>query len=268
MKKILGFLIITISLFNAHNLCAFSLKPTQDFFIGIPLASYEYREPSFMKDKGYFYGIMASIAHYDPFMLKAEAVYARAKVDYKSKSTGVEHGNHDYRIELRTLAGLPIALQNQARLIPYLGFGLRFFEDDSTGRVTNTGAWGYNRESNYLYLPIGIEWWKNLNGTWQSRLTIEYDQLWHGFQESDLSMGGLFDITNKQNHGHGFKGQLKIIYANHSRNYFIEPYFHYWNINRSKPAIDGVTFNPDVIFTGVEPHNITREVGMVFGLLV
>ena len=268
MNKCVLLLTTLLCLAVSSTVSAFSLDPSSELFIAIPLAHYEYREPSFMKDHGYFYGLSLSMAHYEPFMLKGEAIFAQGKVDYKSKSTGNEKNDQDGRIELRTLLGLPIAMQEQGKLIPYVGFGFRFFRDDSSSRISSTGAWGYNRESNYLYLPLGLEWWVNLNTDWQTRLTIEIDPLWHGFQESDLSSGGFLDITNKQTSGYGIKLQYKFIVAKQQRNYFIEPYFHYWNIKHSKPAIDYVTFDPDAIYTGREPHNLTREAGLTLGVLL
>ena len=106
---------------------AFSLHPEYDLFLGAPLYWYQYREPTFMKDRGVFYGIESSIAHYDPIMLKAALTLTYGHVDYTSKKTGRVHNNNDIRIETRTLAGLPIFSMKNALYIPYFGFGYRFF---------------------------------------------------------------------------------------------------------------------------------------------
>ena len=146
-----------------------------------------------------------------------------------------------------------------------LALVIAFSVDDSSGRVSTTGASGYNRESNYLYLPFGIKWWKNLSETWQIRTTLEVDPLWHGFQESDISQ---LDGTNKQDSGYGFNLSLKLIHGLNGINYYIQPFFHYWNIKRSEMSIDSVTFDPDIVMTAVEPHNITRQAGIVVGILL
>ena len=42
------------------------------------------------------------------------------------------------------------------RLTPYLGAGYRYLFNEGSGRRTTTGHFGYDREANYYYSPIGV----------------------------------------------------------------------------------------------------------------
>ncbi len=193
----------------------------------------------------------------DKQFMRSELRCAFGLVDYNSNGTGSAQGEYDWYIEARVLVGKDWAVDD-AVFAPYTGLGYRYLLNDGRG-ITSTRNWGYRRESNYLYLPIGITHRMALPD--QARLvsTLEYDHLLAGKQISRLSDGGwgYSDVTNKQASGHGLK--WSILYE--KDNWAIGPYAHYWNIGQS----DIVPEIRHGIPTGkwlLEPKNNTVELGL------
>jgi len=72
----------------------------------------------------------------------------------------------DYILEFRGLAGYDFPVSKASFLTPYAGIGYRYLNDDSSGKVASTGALGYERESNYIYSPIGVKFIADLKKGW------------------------------------------------------------------------------------------------------
>lgn len=233
-----------------------NLKTQTGNDMGLSLSSYQYQEPGFMSSKGIKMGLdlhATKVLQNDQF-IRGDLRYAFGSVDYNG--SGSASGEPDWYIEARGLVGKDWAI-NDAVLAAYTGVGYRYLFNDGRG-ITSTGFWGYRRESNYFYLPIGINHRRALND--QARLvsTLEYDHLLAGKQISRLSDGGYgdSDITNNQSSGYGLK--LSIMYE--KRKWAIGPYAHYWNIGQSDLSIvfrNGIPF-----MIGAEPKNDTVEFGL------
>jgi len=92
--------------------------------------------------------------------------------------------------------------------------------------------------------------------------TLEYDYLIEGRQKSyttDIVGGSLTytsDLTNLQRSGHG----LRLGLAYETRHWSLSIFHHMWNIARSD---DGTYTSTSLVHTGYEPHNITRETGLL-----
>lgn len=197
--------------------------------------------------------------------IRGELRYAFGTVDYNSNDTGSASGNPDWYIEARGLFGKDWVIKD-AVFSPYTGFGYRYLFNDGRGLSCNgsTCFWGYRRESNYFYLPLGIVHRMMING--QARLvsTLEYDLLLVGKQISRLSDGGYgdSDITNNQSRGYG----LKLSFMYEKDNWAIGPYASYWNIGESDWVPEyrnGVpVLQNGFPVGGVEPNNNTVEFGL------
>lgn len=192
----------------------------------------------------------------DNLIFRGDLRYAFGTVDYNSNGTGSASGEPDIYIEARALVGKDQVI-NDAVLSPYIGLGYRYLFNDGRG-ITNTGYGGYRRESNYIYLPLGIIHRRWLNDQASLESTLEYDQLLAGTQVSSLSDTGLgySDATNSQSNGYGLKLSVKYQKAN----WAIGPYLYYWDIGQS----DIVPEIQNGVPTGyglVEPKNNTVEFG-------
>lgn len=251
-------LLLTATLARAD---ATTLKTQTGKDMGLTLSSYQYQEPGLMSLKGGKMGLEfhATKALQNDQFIRGDFRYAFGMVDYTSNGTGSKTGDLDLYIEARVLAGKDLVI-NDAVLSPYAGFGYRYLFHDGRGVSCTAGQcyFGYRRESNYLYLPIGIIHRSSLKGEARLVGTLEYDHLLQGKQISRLSDGGVgySDVTNNQNRGYG----LKLSVMHEKGDQAIGPYAHYWNISRSNVVPEIQNGLP----TGrrlVEPENNTIELG-------
>ncbi len=140
-------------------------------------------------------------------------------------------------------------------IAPYSGLGYRYLANDLRG-YTSTGAVGYRRISSYIYLPVGLA--HRMRAGAQGRLvtTFEYDYLIEGTQRSFTSDAGYRnDLLNQQRSGHG----LRLAVAYEETHWSISAFVHQWDISRSDV---GTYTDGTLVYTGIEPHNITREAGV------
>ncbi|MFH2069324.1 MAG: autotransporter outer membrane beta-barrel domain-containing protein [Candidatus Omnitrophota bacterium] len=225
--------------------------------LGIGVSGFTYDEPGLMKEEGVLVGLKASYAHRRKLMLKAEAEIGFGTVSYDGSTWGgdpVTADGGDYKWELRGLVGYDF-VKGTVLLTPYTGIAYRYLNDQLSG----VGA--YERESNYYYSPIGLEINKEFANGWSWNTTLEYDIFWNGLQVSHLSDvdPGLNDIKNDQTDGYGYRISMKFQNKN---GFGIEPYYRYWDIKQSDPAI--VTYEGTPVGIGVEPKNNSREIGIMF----
>jgi len=237
---------------------------------------FTYKEPIFnLEDEGLMYGVYGAYTARPPEddalfsnivnMYKVDGRFAYGKIDYSSTPSGTLDNITDYTFEFRGILGKDYSLDRQTLITPYIGFGFRYLNDDTGGKQTTTGAYGYERESRYLYFPAGATLTHQLKDNWLLDLTAEYDIFIRGLQKSHLSdvPGGYPDLKNKQNSGFGVRGSVKLTKQTRDINFFLEPFIRYWHIDDSETATaTGSTF----IVTGLEPENKTTEFGARFGL--
>jgi len=241
-----------------------SLNTQSGNTIGLSLSSYEYQEPGVMSLKGVKMGVdlhAVKVAEdRDNLIFRGDLRFAFGNVDYNSDTTGSASGEPDWYIEGRALFGKDWDIEN-AVLSPYTGLGYRYLFNDGRGTscVGSTCYFGYRRESNYIYLPVGIIHHRALSGQASLQSTLEYDFLLAGKQVSRLSDGGAgySDVTNNQSSGYG----LRLSFMYQKDKWAIGPYAYYWNIGES----DVVPEIQNGVPTGnglVEPKNNTVEFGV------
>lgn len=137
---------------------------------------------------------------------------------------------------------------------PILGLGYRWLYDDSGGRLTSTGFSSYDRQSQYLYLPIGAIY----KVTDSFKVKAQYNYLIYGKQTSYLSdIPGFSDIENDQNNGWGV--DVTFDYRPF-RNIGFHTFFRYWDIDDSETTVGFILGT--AAFTAIEPMNQTVEAGV------
>ena len=251
------------------------------FEVDAELFSFRYKEPGVMKDAGTmsgFYGRYTYRPSFDELfytkiinLYRMEGRYSMGEVDYKAENNAEIKNIDDWSAELRGIFGKEY-VDGPFTTIIYSGAGYRYLNDNSSGRrsrVGNVNYYGYQRESNYYYLPIGLEFSNQINDSWSVAILGEYDWLVHGLQISHLSDGNQFlstrndDAENEQNHGYGLRASLRLIRESGIVDLIFEPFIRYWNIEDSEIVsifVDGSTTN------GLEPANNTIETGLKIGL--
>ena len=233
--------------------------------VGTEISHITYDEPGVMEEKGVMSGLFGSYAYHNNYMLRAEGRFSYGQVDYNGKlSNGTPYTINsidDYILEFRGLGGYDFPILTTTILMPYIGFGYRYLNDDSSFDPA-----GYERESNYLYSPIGIEIITPFKNGWSIGFTFEYDYFWKGVQKSHLSdvNPSFNDVENDQNDGYGLRGSVEFQKKGDKVDYLIEPFIRYWNIDRSENA--NITYAGTLWGYGWEPENDSTEIGVKLGV--
>lgn len=244
--------------------------------IGFEFNKFRYEEPIFdLVDQGNLFGVYGSYTFrpaksdniYEDIVnvYKVEARFNYGTVDYESTSGTIDDIT-DWTYEIRLLGGKDFLLAQDFRITPYIGFGFRYLNDDSGGKQTSTGAFGYEREAHYFYIPLGVEVTTRINEQWSIVPTVEYDVFIQGSQDSHLSdvPGGYPDLKNKQHQGYGIRGSLRIIKEMKPFSLVVEPYIRYWNIEDSD-TVSAV--GSAIAVSGLEPANKSTEYGIRLGAM-
>ena len=267
MRKLLGLLLCFVFVSVANCFAGpGSLKPRHVLELAPEVFYFSYKEPGVMKENGVMYGLLASYAYrnINNIMLKAEGRGSGGTVDYKN--SGTLNDIPDFSMEFRGLGGYDIETNQNLTITPYLGVGYRYLNDDSSGKLTSTGAAGYERESNYVYIPIGVEGNYKVENGWSVGATVEYDIFVWGTQKSHLSdaSSSFSDLTNDQHRGYGVRGSIKLQKKGKKLDFIVEPFIRYWNIGQSEDS--NITYSGVIVGYGYEPKNNTTEYGINFGV--
>lgn len=139
-----------------------------------------------------------------------------------------------------------LAYRANDALSPFLGLAYRRLLDDSGGTLTSTGASGYDRLSEYFYVPIGVRF--DVNDLLY--IKAQYNLFVEGTQTSYV----YGTVENKQTYGWG--ADLTVNYRV-NESWSIYSFYRYWDIDNSTIDLSG-----DGTHTGQEPQNTTSEVGL------
>ena len=228
--------------------------------IGPELYSFKYEEPGYMTEEGIFYGVALSATYREwipespeqalsdsKMMVRAEGRFAFGEVDYDGRTWGgtplTIKNNDDFTLEGRLLLG-PEWLGGNMLHTLCAGIGYRYLNDD----LGSGEPGGYERESNYYYVPIGYEIDTDLQAGWSLAGGIEYDYFLWGLQRSHIFPT---IIENEQNSGYGYRASIKLQKKSKGVNLVIEPFFRYWDIDDS-----------EIEYGVLEPANETTEYGI------
>jgi hypothetical protein len=244
-------------------------KPKQKSFFeaGLELSSYTYKEPGpGVKLSGVKTGVSAQYLYRarpeeQSAFFALQAAYMTGKVDYDGALfNGVERipyrydGLSDYYWEARGLFGT-FAPLGDVELQPFFGLGYRYLFNG----LGQSPEGGYDRISQYVYSPLGINAVVQLPANWVFTGMLEYDLFWKGKQKSDLSGGA---VSNDQRRGWGLR--LAARFAKNLQNVtiFAQPFFRMWNIGDSD-----VAYAPSLGDFIIEPRNKTQEYGLKAGVM-
>lgn len=277
--------------------------PLNTLEIAADAYEYSYQEPNVMKNKGKFFGMSGAytyrLSEHQPIrswndmvtdnsfinMFRLDGRFAVAQIDYESDISGTMTGIDDYMIETRGMAGYDLPVMKDLIFTPYVGIGYRYLNDDSSGKDSSTGDHGYDRESRYYYLPMGLEFSAPLPQKWSIASSLEYDWFLSGRQTSHLEDAGpaieseshewfiLDNVDNRQDKGFGVRGSCKIMRKTKAIDFILETYLRYWHIQDSD--LVQLTSEQGAIswyiggqpLCGLEPENKTVEYGLKLGLL-
>ncbi len=227
------------------------------FQLGPQLYYHRYEEPNFMENTGFFVGVDYTLSYENRIYLGLEGLAAYGLVDYDSVNTGASSSHDDVCLDHRVVLGYKVIQTPEVVLMPYVGLGYRFLQDDSSNRLTSTQHLGYLRESNYYYSPVGFRMRLMADNGWEWLLGVEYKYFWSGTQESYLGyIAGYEDIENDQENGMGVGLSFGVIRQLQSVRMGGEVFFRHWDIEDSKVTTDSAGRS------WIEPDNTTDEIGL------
>jgi hypothetical protein len=255
-------LLLCSSVVATSEASADTLSPSS-FSVGLQLSHITYREPDLMRESGIMYGVTASYTGIGRSLMgKVDGTLTFGSVDYVGSyddGTPLTIENiQDTMFEVRGVFGPTDFVYIASYYLPYVGLGYRYLYDGA-----NVGPGGYQRESNYLYLPLGVEGVPVIRGAWSFGFNVEYDLFIRGTQCSYLSDAdpGFNDVENKQSSGYGYRLSLRFIRSG-AHDIIIEPFYKYWTINESDRAL--LTYYGAPYAYVVEPDNHSKELGIRF----
>lgn len=246
---------------NAH---AQNSNFEQSVKFGFEGGYYNYEEPRFMEFEGGLYGTFGEyklhlneMNAFLPDVLMVEGNIKAGTADYQSNGTGSRDGDGHFLAEGRILLGKQFQANNATKMTPFLGFGYRYLNTEKPSDLTSNGYAGYERESNYWYIPIGVKINTDLNQDWTLDAAAEYDIFIEGEQKTHLSDVRSYypDINNQQNYGYGVRASIDLVKKTNSVGFLVGTYMRWWDIGNSNYA-----------YGGLEPENQTIETGIRAGL--
>jgi hypothetical protein len=231
--------------------------------LAFDISRIRYSEASLgMKESGIMLGAYGEfIERRKKLMFKYDARFSLGDVAYSSPS-GEFDNIRDYSFETRYSLGYSLKSTAKGSLTPFAGIGFRYLHDN----LDSAGPGGYDRKSKYLYSPLGMEGLVRLRGGWALGLSAEYDLFWHGWQNSEMgdACSGCNTLKNGQHDGWGARGSIKIVRTLGKREFAIEPFFRYWDIDTSD--LQSITYQGNPVGVGWEPANISKEWGTRIGI--
>jgi hypothetical protein len=228
------------------------------------------------KDVGPMYGFYANYAYRPPagnFLNNplTNVYFLQGSYDISNELSFSGQGNlnheHNTVTELRGLIGKDYAVGANVMVTPYFGYGYRYLNENNDGKVTSIGYWMNDRKSHYYYLPLGSNAAFNMPNDWEIDLNAELDIVLSAMQKNYYSDWDKFsstisypDVSFHQSHGVGVRGSVKFIKKGSLVDFYVEPYFRFWNFDNSKTII---WYNGSAVG---EPYNTTFEIGSKFGV--
>ena len=260
IHRILTKLIIVGILFASYSLIVESAELTLD------ISSYSYREVDqndnfFMEDKSapFLYGVGIRDWGDDKKNLNVRNInwrllytleYSFGNIDYNSAGTGTMKKQY-YKGRLETYISTDRGV-GANDLMPYIGVGYRDLLDDSGFKMSSTNHIGYDRLSQYYYIPVGAIWYISDSLSLKS----QYNHFIEGKQTSFLNevLPNIYAINpiNTQRLGWGIDLTLRSK-LNNKWSYY--GFYRSWSIEDS----DLASCSP--LIYCMEPKNQTHELG-------
>jgi hypothetical protein len=266
MKKVTLALASASAVFVAS---AAEARTRPGFDLGAEVLDYRYRErfegEVVARDDGTFGGVTLG---YVETIGSAMFLRARLSTDFGS----VDYFSDDGRLEnvsqsigqLELHLGRDILVGPGATITPFVGIGSRVLEDKSGGEETELGAFGYDREISYAYVPVGVAAAVPIGGRTEIILGAQYNWVVGGESKSQFSDldAELPNVKVDLDQGHGFEASatLRLPLGRHAIGF--GPFVRHWNLERS-----GSFFLTDPDGSGesielFEPRNRTTEIGL------
>jgi hypothetical protein len=222
--------------------------------------AYSYKEwvkkKPFMSLNGPMFGLGGGYTYnFGKNFVKLSSRFAMGNTKYKSGGSGRMKNDPSWYLDSQALYGRHFDLSSNVAISPYLGLGYRYLRNDTEGKYSTTGHYGYLRESQYLYIPIGSDLTIPIDSKLSFVANAEYDVFLKGLQKSYVYGKHRKSSVNKQAKGYGLKAAAGLRWDLEKVAIEAKPFFRYWSI-----ADSNVTCKAGRC--GMEPKNKTKEAGL------
>jgi len=228
--------------------------------VGAEIFHVMYEEPGLMEESGVMFGVYGNyVIHPNSFVITLDGRFSVGNVEYSSYQGSDDI--RDYIFESRALFGYDFKVSARAYLTPFMGIGYRYLFD-GLKEIETSALLTYDRKSNYIYSPIGLECTFGLRNGWSLGASGEYDLFWHGWQFNEnfryhgIDLSDDYKVENNQENGWGTRGSVRIIKNLGKIDFAVEPYFRYWDIDDSD-----YLYIPEIGDFIHEPPNTSKEWG-------
>jgi hypothetical protein len=202
--------------------------------IGPEVSYFRYEEPDVLEETGVLFGLTGAYTHYnDSQLFRIEGAFSGGSVDDEVSRNDVPYtiyDNRDYLFGVRLLWGQQFPVDDWDDQL-YIGLGYRGLCHDSCQDPN-----GYDRQSNYVYLPLALKTYYSLADQWQMGFGGEVDLLLIGIQGSDVPGKGW--VTNTQWPGFGARGSAELRHQIGGVSVAIAPFVQYWWVDKSSVSDD------------------------------
>ena len=215
-----------------------------------------------MNESGPMFGVRAQLIHPSPLYWRINGSYRWGELEYDGATQGgmlLTADTTNTLFDIEAVLGTDLIPDEPDAVIAfYSGLGFRRWDNEILG------PGGYPRQTDYIYLPVGLEFSGMLGsrGSWGVRGQL--DLLVRGIVRSDFSEfspeTGV--VKNTQTSGYGLNASLFLrIGFGRSSIISVEPFIQYWQIDMSDVAVlaDGTGM--------VEPANSTTVYGIAVSLM-
>ena len=242
------------------------LQIVQSAELTVDISSYSYREVDqndnfFMEDKSapFLYGLGIRDWGDDKpnqklrnsnWMLLYTLEYNFGNIDYTSAGTGTmkkQYYKGRFESYISTNSGV-----GANDLLPFIGLGYRDLLDDSGYKTSSTNHLGYDRLSQYYYIPIGAIWYLSENLSLKSQFNYFIEGKQTSFLKEILPHAYSINPQNTQRLGWGIDLTLRSKLNNTWSTY---GFYRTWSIEDS----DLTSCSP--LIYCIEPKNQTHEFG-------
>jgi hypothetical protein len=201
----------------------------------------------------------------------------RVRLNYMtSTNKGIKIEDSSYKTT-KNYTDFVVALGLEARLgsvfsvAPYMGVGQRDLSDESD-------YYGeYDSKVSYTYLPIGADWKLSLPHGWGVAFNTELDVVLDGknttYQDNTQSYGNAYygwydkdEWSTDLDSGYGLRLSAKGEKNFGKVGIFVEPFYRYWNVDKSDKWTGYKSGSGTVYWTCYTPKHSTREFGIRFGV--
>jgi len=255
-----------VSSFLAPPPAALPLTTRPGIDVGIQGSYYRYRESAAdVTNLGAMLGFTGAgtmVFNYGWFAgIDGRFAFSPGGTDYRG--SGTASGEQTDLWEVRATGGKDFIFEYFV-VSPFIGLGYRELYNDARG-VSSTGASGYRRLNQMLYMPVGFSPRFRLTGETRIAAKVEYDATLLGIQHSDLSdvSPAFSNMINRQtNGGSGVRAEVMF----ETQSWSAGPFFNYWDIGDSKGKNQAgslcTSFGAPSPCTLLEPRNHTTEGGI------